>query len=85
MERILFTLKASMLLRNKAGPSRDAQQNHKLIWTDLTFKYSVLPQPTVYRLNSELFISLCFIGTENNATSTNTISKQLKLIIINSY
>lgn len=43
MEMILFTLKASLNLRNKAGPSRYAQDNYKLIWTDLSFKYSVLP------------------------------------------
>lgn len=85
MEILLFNLKAPLHLRNKAGPSRDAQQNRKLIWTDLTFKYSVLPQSTVCRLNTELYISLYFIGTENNAVPTNTISKQLKCIIINSY
>lgn len=85
MEVISFTLKASPHLRNKAGLSRDAQQKYKLIWTDLTFKYFVLPQSTVCRVNTELFISLCLIGTENNAMPTNTISKQLKFIIINSF
>lgn len=43
MEMILFNLNASLHLRNEVGPSRDAQQNYQLIWTDLTFKYSVLP------------------------------------------